>query len=67
VPEESATDVDWSVNQTLQAILSGGITIPGLIPYSSHGRHTSAATGPILDTHGHPIDHSHEPSEPATG
>ena len=33
VPEESVTDIDWSVNQTLQAILSGGITSPATIAY----------------------------------
>ena len=33
VPEESVTDIDWSVNQTLQAILSGGITSPAAIHY----------------------------------
>ena len=33
VPEESVTDIDWSMNQTLQAILSGGITSPSSIHY----------------------------------
>jgi uncharacterized membrane protein len=33
VPEESVTDLDWSVNQTLQSILSGGITTPESIDY----------------------------------
>jgi uncharacterized membrane protein len=33
VPEESVTDLDWTVNQTIQAILSGGITTPEKIPY----------------------------------
>lgn len=37
IPEEDATDVDWSVNQTLQAILSGGITTPATIRYFSEG------------------------------
>ena len=53
VPEESVTDVDWSVNQALQAILSGGITTPAVIHYST-GLHVSA-NGPIVDTAGHPI------------
>ena len=33
VPEESVIAVDWTVNQTLQAILSGGITTPETISY----------------------------------
>lgn len=33
VPEDSVTDIDWSVNQTLQAIVSGGITAPESIHY----------------------------------
>ena len=28
VPEESVTNIAWSVNETLQSILSGGITAP---------------------------------------
>jgi len=35
VPEESVTDVDWTMNETLQVILSGGITAPPIIPYHS--------------------------------
>jgi uncharacterized membrane protein len=63
VPEESVTDLDWSVNQTLQAILSGGITAPASIGYFN-GVHFPAATGPIIDAHGHPID-PRPGSEPA--
>ncbi len=33
VPEESVTDIEWTVNQTLQAIVSGGITAPDSIHY----------------------------------
>jgi uncharacterized membrane protein len=33
VPEESATDLNWSVQQTLQAIISGGLTAPPEISY----------------------------------
>jgi len=35
VPEESVTDVDWTVNETIQVILSGGLTAPGSIRYFS--------------------------------
>ena len=53
VPEESVTDLDWSVNQALQAILSGGITTPGTIHYS--GGVDVPPSGPIVDPSGHPI------------
>ncbi len=33
VPEEEVVDIKWSVNQTLQAILSGGITSPTTVHY----------------------------------
>ena len=54
VPEEQVTDIDWSMNQTLQAILSGGITAPGSIHYYQGLRVPS--TGPILDPSGHPVN-----------
>ena len=55
LPESSVIDVDWSVNQALQAIVSGGITIPSVIHYS---RGVDAPpTGPILDRTGHPLNH----------
>jgi uncharacterized membrane protein len=33
VPEESVTNIAWSVNETLQSILSGGITAPPTIHF----------------------------------
>lgn len=53
VPEEKVTDIDWSMNQTLQAILSGGINAPGRIHYFDGVRVPS--TGPILGPQGVPI------------
>jgi uncharacterized membrane protein len=53
VPEEQVTDVDWSVNQALQAILSGGITTPGVIHYERGLK--ARSTGPIVDPTGHPF------------
>ena len=53
VPEERVTNVDWSVNQALQAILSGGITTPSVIHYD-RGLNVPP-TGPIVDPSGHPI------------
>ena len=54
VPEDQITDIDWSMNQTLQAILSGGITSPASIHYF-RGL-TVPPTGPILDPAGHPVE-----------
>jgi uncharacterized membrane protein len=34
VPEESVTNIEWSVNETLQAILSGGLTVPPTIHFT---------------------------------
>lgn len=53
VPEENVTDIDWSPNQTLQAILSGGITAPAAVHYFQGLR--VPPTGPIVDPKGHPI------------
>jgi uncharacterized membrane protein len=64
VPEESVIDIDWSVNQTIQAIVSGGITAPAKIHYFT-GLPPSVATGPIVDPRGHAIERLEEPSAPA--
>lgn len=53
VPEENVTDIDWSPNQTLQAILSGGLSSPASIHYSRGLR--VPPTGPIIDPKGRPI------------
>ena len=53
VPEASVTDVDWSVNQTLQSIISGGINTPTVIHYSQGLK--VPPSGPIVDELGHPI------------
>lgn len=56
VPEEAVTNLDWSVNQALQAILSGGMTSPTTIHFA-HGIHVvPTAGGPIVDPHGNPIE-----------
>ena len=53
VPEDEVIDIDWSVNQALQAILSGGITTPSIIQFSQGLR--VSGVGPIVDPSGHPI------------
>ena len=55
VPEEDVTDVDWSVNQALQAIISGGINTPSVIHYTEGLR--IPPHGPIVNEKGHPIPH----------
>jgi len=34
VPEEEVTDLSWDLNETLQAIVSGGISVPNHVDYS---------------------------------
>jgi uncharacterized membrane protein len=52
-PESQVTDVDWSVNQALQAIISGGINTPSVIHYRQGLK--VPPNGPIVDELGHPI------------
>ena len=33
VPEDEVTELDWTPEQTLQAIISGGLTAPPVISY----------------------------------
>ena len=49
------TNIAWSVNETLQAILSGGITTPSTIHFFE-GLPTPlvSAAGPIVDNHATP-------------
>ncbi len=56
VPEESVTNVAWNVNDSLQAVLSGGITTPPTIHYFE-GLTTPlpAGGGPIVDAHGNAL------------
>ena len=53
VPEESVTNIAWNINETLQAILSGGITTPPTIHYFE-GLSTPLPPGggPIVDPQG---------------
>jgi uncharacterized membrane protein len=62
VPEEAVTDVDWSMNQALQVILSGGITSPSAIHYYQGLQ--VPPNGPILDPHGDPIASSGPEAKP---
>jgi uncharacterized membrane protein len=55
VPESRVTDIDWSVNQAVQSIISGGISTPNVIHYSQGLK--VPPSGPIVDEMGHPIPH----------
>jgi uncharacterized membrane protein len=56
VPEESVTNISWSVNETLQAILSGGITTPSTVHYFRRpGEISVPSGGPIVDVQGHAL------------
>jgi uncharacterized membrane protein len=46
VPEESVTDLPWSMNQMIQAIVSGGITLPTTIGYFPPAGAETTGTGP---------------------
>jgi len=53
VPEESVTNIAWNVNDTLQAIISAGLTAPPTIHYHE-GLRTPlpGGRGPIVDARG---------------
>ena len=57
VPEDTVTNITWNVNESLQAILSGGITTPPTIHYFE-GLSTSITPGAglLVDSHGHSLD-----------
>jgi uncharacterized membrane protein len=55
VPEESVTNIAWTVNETLQSILSGGITAPSTIHFYQGLPTPLVSGGPIVDSHGAPL------------
>jgi uncharacterized membrane protein len=48
VPEEEVTDLNWSTEQTLQAVMSGGLTSPRSVSYFKNqaGRNQVTVLGP---------------------
>lgn len=38
IPEEEATELNWDVQQTIQAIISGGLTVPPMVSYFGKGQ-----------------------------
>jgi uncharacterized membrane protein len=56
VPEDSVTNVAWNVNETLQAIISAGLTTPPTIHYTQGLRAPfPPGGGPIVDARGHAL------------
>jgi uncharacterized membrane protein len=56
VPEEDVTNIAWSVNDTLQSILSGGLTSPPTIHFfEGTGTPLPVGGGPIVDAQGHAL------------
>jgi uncharacterized membrane protein len=56
VPEESVTNIAWSANDTLQAILSGGITAPPTIHFfEGLSPPLQDIGGPLVDVRGHTL------------
>ena len=56
VPEEDVTNIAWSVNDTLQSILSGGLTSPPTIHFFEGISHPlPAGGGPIVDAQGNAL------------
>jgi hypothetical protein len=52
VPEESVTNIAWSVNETLQSIVSGGIPAPSTIHFFEGLPSSYSSEHPIVDSHG---------------
>jgi uncharacterized membrane protein len=55
VPEESVTNIAWSVNDTLQSIVSGGITAPPTIHFFEGLPTPVTHDGHLVDSHGTPL------------
>lgn len=62
VDASDVIDVDWTVRDTLQAIVSGGITSPSIIRYY-RGQRTIVETDRIIDSSGRPIEHGPFPAD----
>jgi uncharacterized membrane protein len=56
VPEDSVTNIAWNVNETIQAIVSGGLTAPATIHFfQGLSAPLPPGGGPIVDAHGHAV------------
>jgi uncharacterized membrane protein len=56
VPEESVINIAWTANETLQAILSGGITAPPTVHFfKGLSPALPVSGGPLVDLQGHTL------------
>ena len=55
IPEESVTNIAWSVNDTLQSILSGGLTAPPTVHYFQGLASPPPVGGHLVDAQGAPL------------
>jgi uncharacterized membrane protein len=68
VPEESVTNIAWSANDTLQAILSGGITAPPTIHFfEGLSAPLQNIGGALVDAHGQALRSVHPAGEETAG
>jgi uncharacterized membrane protein len=68
VPEESVTNIAWSANDTLQAILSGGITAPPTIHFfEGLSAPLQNIGGALVDAHGQALRSAHPTGEETAG
>lgn len=47
VPEEQTTELNWSLDETLQAVISGGITAPRQVRFNARAAQPSAGPMPL--------------------
>ena len=68
VPEESVTNIAWSANETLQAILSGGITAPPTIHFfEGLSAPLQDIGGALVDVQGHTLRSVSAPEDENAG
>lgn len=49
VPEEDVVELDWNINETLQAVISGGLTAPDHIDYFGKATGAKIEKGEVSD------------------
>lgn len=64
VPVEEVTEISWELQETLQAIVSGGITVPRTVEYTTGVVDSPILNRPDLQTDQHLGDHHSTSLEP---
>jgi uncharacterized membrane protein len=47
VPEDEVVDLGWTVNETMQGIVSGGLSMPATVRFGAPAQGLDGASGPI--------------------